>query len=921
MPNGNGPANWGAMWRRAWPLIGLALALSTPACQTPPAQLQVQKPAAGSVNFTIHVPKKSSKQVRRVQATGTESSTLLVNRVDVSLSGPGFFQPIYPPGTESSKGAIDVQSGSVSSRIDNVPTGKNRFIRVVAKNGAQKLNQVAGVLDVQPGPYNHVVVGLSTTPTANVIEKLALKAPEAAQALSAKQVQYYLDTHVTRPVVNDATKQNTFNGFHPYLVNADGLVDYLIANNNTLPADFAPATLNAHRTFVLNAGTVRVQLDAPLPAGSRLWLNDPTSAIYETTGADAAKTEFVIPDVAPNFERTADETLPPAWTLAIMTPDGRLTSVPVTIARKPLSEGTLADVVADLRGSLKAIKRIYLSPSNAEVTSPTVAINGRRVQQLFVYAVYDEASGEKVVPLLPNALTWESLDPTRLKVGNGGAIDGTQLDPALSGADAGLGGLSLEDYGLVYPLAETDATTPTAMIKGSMKGNPALTASIAFTVGHLGATTGRVQLDVAADGIQVTGSNQIIPAMDQPVSLSVSEPLAPAGTTYRWVSDHPLISVGAGTGRTLAVHALGSLPLGQQATLTVTSSTGRKATAKVGALFSTGTVSGSAAAGSVTARVLPFTDTDAANADLTLSAGEALKAYLNSYMAEATIGAADSADASAKFFWFSSNPTVIAVSGSFPSVTATVKALRPGTATVSAMDLQGRVVTGVVKSNFTRTGTATGAVTAPENGIALSGTSEAAIGAELNAVFATRTYAATEKNVGAPAFLWQSLDATRLVIEPPAGQSFPHAQATFKAVRPGAVSFRLVSAVTGETRTFTVTTAFASSTATGAVTAPQLILKNASGTPVTSHVGKTLGQLVDFSAADPSDPAATFVWTSDNAAVVAVEPGAAGQMRARLLDYGTTTVRVVNTRNGRWGLLNFDIQKTGKGTGNITVTL
>jgi hypothetical protein len=893
------------------------------ACQAQPAgqlQVGVAAQAMGGVNFTINVPKKSSKQVRRLQATGTESSTLLVNQVDVSLSGPGFFEPLYPPGTEQAKGAISVQSGSISSRIDNVPTGKNRFLKVIAKNGRQKLNQVAGVLDVQPGPYNHVVVGLSTTPTAWVIEKLAIKAPEAARAISAKQLQYFMDTQITKPITDDATRQNTFNGVHPYLVHADGLVDYLIANNQQLPTTF-DLTDPAHQAFVLNAGQVRIQLDQPLMAGSRLWLNDPTSDILETTAADAATTEFVIPNVAPNFERTADDATPPAWTLTIMTPDGKLTSLPVAIARKPKSEGALAEVVADLRGSLKAIKRIFLSPTDADWTPATVTINGRKIQQLFVYAVYDEAGGEKVVPLLPSALDWESLDTARLKVGNGASLSPAQLDPALLAADPGLAGTSLEDCGLVYPLAETNATTPKATIKGTMKGNAALSATLDFSVGFLGADTGRVQINVTADGIRIVEGDQTILAQEQPATVTVAEPQAPAGVTYRWVSDHPLISVGAGTGKTCALTALGPLPAGQTATVKVVSSTGRQSTIKVGATFMNGTASGVATAGSITATFSRLPDTNAGNPDVTARAGDPLGGYLNVYLGQGTLQASDPADAAAKFFWFSSDPLTVAVSGTFPSTSATLTARRPGLVTVTAMDLQGRVVTTSIRADFTSTGTATGSLTAPENGISLTGATEASIGTDLKGVFVAKAYAAQERDVASPAFRWISLDPTRLVIEPIAGQSFPHAQATFKSLRPGSVSFQLISAVTGQSRTFTVNPTYVNGTASGTVTAQQLVVKNASGAAVGTYTGKTLGELVDFSATDSTDPGAQFVWTPDNAHLVAVQSQSGDQVRVRVLDYGATAVRVVNTRNGRTAVLNFDIQKTGKGSGDITVTL
>jgi hypothetical protein len=907
-------------FRRALQALGLSLVLLAPACQAPPASLQVAREAAGSVNFTINVPKKVSKAVRHVQATGTESSTLLVNQVDVSLSGPGFYSPLYPPGTEQVKGEIAVQSGSISSRIDNVPTGRNRFIKVVAKNGQAKLNQVAGVLDVDPGPYNHVVVGLSTTPTANIIEKLGLVVPEVARTFSSKQLQYWLDTRVTKPVMNDPTKQNAFDGVHPYLVNADGIVSYLVANNYTLPTDF-DLSRTADKAFVLNAGTVRVKLDAPLVTGSRIWLNDPTSAILETTAADAATTEFVIPNVAPNFERSTDDATPPTWTLAIMTPDGKLTSVPVAIARQPLSQGVLPEVVADLRGSLKAIKRIFLSPGDATWTGTTVALNGRKVQQLFVYAVYDDTAGEKIVPLLPNALTWDSLDTARLKVGNGGQLDGSKLSAAMQAADPNLAGLSLEDYGLVYPLAETDTTTPKASIRGTMKGNPALTATVDFTVGYLGAATGRVQIDVVADGLKVLPANQTIAAADAPVPLTVSEPLAPQGTTYRWVSDSPLISVGDGTGKSIAVTALGDLGSGKAATITVFSSTGRQTSTTVSTAFGTGTVSGSATAGSVTAKFDPLPGANAGNADVTANTGYPLGGYLNIYQGQASVSASDPADANAAFFWFSSDPFTIAVSGAFPSRTATLTALRPGTVTLTAMDAVGHTITTLVKSTFDRTGTVTGSLVAPDSPINLVGATTATIVTDLNSLFATKTYTAAERGTPGATFKWISLDPTRLVIDPPSGQSFPNTQATFKALRPGAVDFQVVSAATGQIRTFSVTLAFANGTATGSAKAPQLLVKTQTGTTITSYIGKTLGEIVTFQATDPSDASATLVWTSDTPTRAAVHSQSGNQVQVRVLDYGTTVIRVVNTRNGRWGLLTVDVQKTGKGNGTVNVTL
>jgi hypothetical protein len=927
-------------WPRAAALVAVGLAvLAFPlGCQrSAPGSLSVATAASetGSVRFTINVPRKVTKAVRQLLAAGNESSTLLVNQVQVSLSGPGFYAPVYPEEGKATQGEMPVQSGSINSQFLTVPTGKNRFIKVVAKNGKQKLNQVAGVLDVQPGPYNHVIVGLSTTPTAHVIEKLALKAPEAARGFSAPALQRFIDTHITRP---KAEPQNTFDGVHPYMVNTDGLVDHLIANDYTLPTDFDPSR-EADRAFVLNAGTVRVTLDQALPAGSRVWLNDPTSAILEVATYDAAQRQYEIPNIAPNFERVADDLAAPAWTLTIMTPDGRLTSVPVAIARKPLSEGALPRLDIDLSNSLKTIKRIFLSPTDGDWAGTAVAINGRRVQQLFVYAVYDDTSGEQVVPLLPNTLTWESLDATRLKVGNGGTLDGARLDPALLAADPNLAGATIEDYGLVYPLAETDATTPKARIKGTMKGNPALTATVDFTVGHLGADTGRVQVAMAADGIYVAKPDGIyVPQLEQtltamflPATLSVVENGAPAGTTYAWKCDNPLIRFGAPEGPSVAVSAIGPLPSGQYATATVFSSTGRTATARIRTAFVGG---GTNVAVGLPAETITFdalSATNATNNAFTPNAGYPLGGYLNVFAGQATLQATDSADANAKFFFRSSDPFTTSVSGVFPSRSCTLTALRRGTVTITLIDQNGRTIQTEVRTVFDKTGGAGLTVSVPGNGIALTPASptvsgEAALQAALTSLGATATAAATESGVAAPRFTWKSLTPFSLAIEPPAGESFPNARATLKALRRGAAQFQLVSAQTGESQIITLNLNFSVTNGAGtSVTLPSLVVKQIDPAPTygTSQeiVVKTLGAVVTLLATDPDDPGGTFVWTPDDEHRASLVDQANGTARFRLLDYGPTAVRVVNTRTGRWGWLNFDVRKTGAGTGTIHVTL
>jgi hypothetical protein len=915
--------------------LGLALVAGPFGCQRMAPSLQVGAAAAatGSVKFTINIPKKVSKAVRRVQATGNESSTLMVNQVQVYLSGPGFFSPLYPENAQATQGEMAVQSGSISSQFLTVPTGKNRFIKVIAKNGDQKLNQVAGVLDVQPGPFNHVLVGLSTTPTATVIEKLAAKAPESARGFNAQTLQYWLDTQVTKPKTEP---QNTFDGVHPYLVNADGIVDYLIANNFTVPADF-DITRTADKAFVYNAGSVHITLDQALPAGSRVWLNDPTSAILDIAAYDPAVTTYDIPNVAPNFEQLPDDVVPPAWTLTIMTPDGRLTSVPVAIARQPLSQGTLPAVNVDLSNSLKTIKRIFLSPGDATWTGTSFALNGRKVQQLFVYAVYDDAGTEKVVPLLPSALDWQSLDAARLKVGNGGQLDGTKLNPDLIAADPNLAGASLEDYGLVYPLAETDATTPKATIRGTMKGNPALTATVDFTVGYLGSDTGRVKVDMAADGIYVAKPDgiyvaqltQTITDSYTPVTLTVVENGAPAGTTYAWKCDQPQITFGKPSGTTVAVSAIAPLQV-SPATVTVYSSTGRTATAKVTTSFNTSANKADATI-VVPADNLsfsPLNTTNVGNPAFTVNTGYANGGYLNAFAGQATLQAADSTDPANKFFFKSSDPFTVSVSGTFPSTSCTLTGLRPnGTVTIYATDQNGRTINTTVRTNFDQVGKADVTVTAPVNGIDLApGTTVSTIATDLNALATTKTYTGVEAGVASPLFTWVSLDPTRLAITPPAGQSFPNAQATFKALRTGSASFQLISAQTGERQTFTVNLNFTViGKADAAVTVPSLVVTQTTPTPVfnTSNgsVIKTLGQLVTLQASDPTDVGATFVWTTDdeNRATLMSQTGLTAQYK--LLDYGPVTVRVVNTRNGRWGWMTFDVQKTGAGTGTINVTL
>jgi hypothetical protein len=99
-------------------------------------------------------------------------------------------------------------------------------------------------------------------------------------------------------------------------------------------------------------------------------------------------------------------------------------------------------------------------------------------------------------------------------------------------------------------------------------------------------------------------------------------------------------------------------------------------------------------------------------------------------------------------------------------------------------------------------------------------------------------------------------------------------------------------------------------------TSPSAVF-NASG----GSVIRTLGQTVTLQASDPTDAGATFVWTTDAEARATLLSQNGVSAQFKLLDYGPVTVRVVNTRNGRWGWMTYDVQKTGAGSGTINVTL
>lgn len=875
--------------------------------------------ATGSVGFTLNVPRKSSKTVRRVMSTGAESSTLLVNRLDVTLSGPGFFTPLFP--ADSDDGSMSVASGSIASHIDNVPTGANRFIKVVAWNGAKKLNQIGGVIDVQPGFQNHVSVGLSTTPTAAIVEKLSTRAPESATAISSAEVQDYLDTYVTKPVTDDPTRQNAFDGYHPYRVNPDGVVDYLIANNFTLPADFDDAR-PADQAFVLQGGALRILTD-PLPIGSRIWLNDPTSAILETT--DAAATEYVLPDVAPNFEANAGEAGQQAWNLTVLTPTGKILTLDVAVGRHTLAEAAIGETRVDIRTALQAadteIARIYLSPSEASWSGSSITLNGRAAQQLFVYA--EDRQG-RISPVLPGALDWASLD-ARVQVGNGTALDAAKLAP-LNGDTSGLLAADLNDYGLVYPLAETSASDATdlAKVKGTLRGT-ALTTELGFRIGYLGADTGRVKIDVRSQGIKMVPAVQTLTTFGGPSPFTVVEADAPEDVTYLWTADRPAIQFD-GTGPTVNVSSIADLGAGQ-ATITVTSSTGRQATAKVGTAFGVGVLSGLVLAPAHLAKFDPLPALNPANPDLTAQASEALKAYLNVFMGTATIGASDPGDATGgKFIWKSSDPFTIQVAGTFPSRTATVTAFRPGTVTLTAIDMLGRQITTPLKAQFDRTGTVNGSVAVPDSGIALVAPAEAGIEAALRGAFAETTAEAGERGVASPAFRWLSLDRHRIEVTPPFGEVFPHARAVLKILQPGPASIRLISARTGQSRTIALNLGLANGTVNGSIQTPALKVRQLAPAPPTGStatlvIARDLGESATLEAEDPSDGTPSMVWSAETPGLLAVTGQAGTTATVRFLDFGTGVVRVVNTRTGRWGSLKFDIQQTGKGTGNIQVTL
>ncbi len=921
-------ARQGENWLRAlttW--VAVACVALVSACQpaargtlvVAPNQQPAAAPQTGRVGFAINVPRKSSKALRRVLSTGAESSTLLVNRLDVSLSGPGFFTSLFP--SDSTEGSMSVTSGSIASHIDNVPTGSNRFIKVVAWNGARKLNQIGGVIDVQPGFQNHVTIGLSTTPTAAIIEELATRAPEGARTVSSTTVQNYLDTYVTKPVVDDPTRQNAFDGYHPYRVNPDGVVDYLIANNFELPDDF-DATREADQAFVLQGASLRILTDA-LPVGSRIWLNDPTSAIFETT--DATATEYVIPDVAPNFEANAGETGQPAWTLTVLTPTGKILTLEVAVGRHTLAEPATGETQVDIRSALQQadteIARIYLSPSESSWTGTSLTLNGRVGQQLFVYA--EDRQG-RISPVLPGALDWTSLD-ARVQVGNGTALDAAKLAP-LNGDTSGLLAADLNDYGLVYPLTETSASDATdlASVRGTLRGT-SLTADLGFRIGYLGADTGRVKIDVRSQGIKMVPAVQTLTTFGEPLPFTIVEADAPEDVTYQWIADNPAIRFD-GTGPTVNVSSIADFGAAQ-ATITATSSTGRQVTARVGTAFGVGAVNGLVLAPAHLAKFDLLPALNPANNDITAQASESLKAYLNVFMGTATVGATDPGDPTGgRFIWKSSDPFIVSVAGAFPSRTATLTAFRPGNVTLTAIDMLGRQISVPLKAQFDKTGTISGAVQAPDSGITLVAPAEAGIEAALRGAFDQTTAEAVERDVVAPLFRWISLDRHRLEVSPPIGEVFPHARARLKILQPGPASFRLISARTGKSRTFMLNLSLANGAINGSIVTPALKVRQLAPAPPTGStatlvIARDLGETATLEADDPSDGTPAMVWTAETPTLLAVTNQAGNTATIRFLDYGSGLVRVVNTRTGRWGSLKFDIQPTGKGTGNIQVTL
>jgi hypothetical protein len=386
------------------------------------------------------------------------------------------------------------------------------------------------------------------------------------------------------------------------------------------------------------------------------------------------------------------------------------------------------------------------------------------------------------------------------------------------------------------------------------------------------------------------------------------------------VSENPAIDLGGGTGATVSARALGDLGSGF-ATVTVLSSTGRQATVKIQTAFGKGSLSASAEATAFTAAFDPLPGLNASNAAFTTKSNYPLGGYINTMNGQATIGVTDPAVPGGKYYFRSSDPFTISVSGLFPSPTATLTAQRPGTVTITAMDENGHTVSSQVKSNFDQFGTFTTSVQAPVNPISLVGKLEPQIEADLNAVFAKGTYQATETGIASPAFRWLSLDTSRLIITPPAGQSFPNASATLQALRPGNVSFQVVSSATGQTHTFALTLTFANGTAKTNVTAQGLIVRTLAGTTVSTVTSKTLGELLSYQVSDPADANPSLLWTSDQPDCAAVVSQSGNQVQLRVLDYGTATIRVRNTNNGHAATLTVNVTKTGSGNGAITVTL
>jgi hypothetical protein len=458
---------------------------------------------------------------------------------------------------------------------------------------------------------------------------------------------------------------------------------------------------------------------------------------------------------------------------------------------------------------------------------------------------------------------------------------------------------------------------------------------------------------VEGDRVYVTPADQTLTAMLAPKTYTVVED-APAGTTYRWVASHPAIHIENPTEAAARVFATGDLGPTGTATLTVYSTTGRMATATVHTAFGNGQSTATVRGPAPSLSILPIATTNVGNPDGIYFTPDPTDpngrtGSITERNVGILIGARDSADGAAEFFWRSSDPSYVSVEsadadGKFPSARAILKAQRerldssgrPVPITITAMNRQGLEIATPIGVMLAR-GQDGLAVSLPIalNTIALApGSDVASMRSALNAPFGSATFSGTE-SVASPAFTWVSLDPNRLQITPPSGQGFPNAQATFTVLREGSASFKLISASTGKERTFTVNLAFSQKLADVTPMIPSLRLGlvdglnptlypstlRADGTPELPVTG--LGRLVTLEVDDPLDPAANFLWSADEDArhvqLVPI-PGSRTRMQVRLFDYGPHTIRVANASANRWGVLTLTAQP-GSADATIKVTL